>query len=212
MPHSVTPESTPAEETSQAVSLPDTTKPESETPDVAMEDAPTAAAAEAAKVKLEELFDDADSDPEFPSSVPAPTSQEDASQPAPMYAPTCPPPAWCSTTNTAQQDYISIVILRPRCDAGFLPASLSFSSALSMAQPFGDSEQRLCPSRVRFHAAQRRLPTLPVLSLGRSTAKAMHKHAALTFRNRPHVQHQPKRPKDAAKSQRFPTADEGIGL
>lgn len=90
MPHSISPESTPAEEMSQPASQADNVKPEAESQeDVAMDDAPTAAAAETAKVKLEEMFDDADSDSdsEFASSAPAPTSQEDASQPAPMYAP-----------------------------------------------------------------------------------------------------------------------------
>jgi hypothetical protein len=88
MPHSVTPESTPAEESSATPSQADAVKPEPETQDVAMEDAPAPAAAEKPKVSLEELFDDEDSDGEFASSAPAPTSQEDASQPAPMYAPT----------------------------------------------------------------------------------------------------------------------------
>lgn len=87
MPHSVTPESTPADESSATVSQTDAVKAEPETQDVAMEDAPTAAAVEEPKVKLEELFDEEDSDEEFPSSAPVPTSQEDASQPAPMYAP-----------------------------------------------------------------------------------------------------------------------------
>lgn len=89
MPHSISPESTPADETSQPTSQADNIKPEPETQDVAMEDAPAPAAADKAKVNLEELFDDADSDDEFNSSAPAATSQEDASQPAPMYAPTC---------------------------------------------------------------------------------------------------------------------------
>ena len=87
MPHSVTPDSTLAEESSTAMSQSDAIKPEPDTQDVAMEDAPTATAVEKPKVNLEELFDDEDSDEEFPSSAPASTSQEDASQPAPMYAP-----------------------------------------------------------------------------------------------------------------------------
>lgn len=91
MPHSVSLESTPAQETSQATSQTDDVKPEPETQDVAMEDVPPATTAETSKVKLEELFDDEDSDPEFPSSAPALASQEDASQPAPMYAPASPP-------------------------------------------------------------------------------------------------------------------------
>lgn len=86
MPHSTSPDSTPTQDASQT----DNVKPEPETQDVAMEDVPAAATAETSKVKLEEIFDDVDSDPEFPSSAPAPISQEDASQPAPMYAPTRP--------------------------------------------------------------------------------------------------------------------------
>ncbi|EMD85791.1 hypothetical protein COCHEDRAFT_1207759 [Bipolaris maydis C5] len=80
MPHSISPDLTPAQDASQT----DNVKPEPETQDVAMEDVPAAATAETSKVKLEEIFDDVDSDPEFPSSAPAPTSQEDASQPAPI--------------------------------------------------------------------------------------------------------------------------------
>jgi len=85
MPHSISPESTPADETPQSASQVDNIKPEPETEDVAMEDAPAPAAADKAKVNLEELFDDEDSDDEFKSSAPVAISQEDASQPAPMY-------------------------------------------------------------------------------------------------------------------------------
>ncbi|CAN9083402.1 unnamed protein product [Alternaria alternata] len=84
MPHSITPESTPAEESSATPSQGDAIKIEPETQDVAMDDAPTPAAADKSKASLEELFDDEDSDEEFASSAPAPTSQEDASQPAPI--------------------------------------------------------------------------------------------------------------------------------
>ncbi|EUC47937.1 hypothetical protein COCMIDRAFT_3070 [Bipolaris oryzae ATCC 44560] len=80
MPHSISPDSTPAQDAPQT----DNVKPEPETQDVAMEDVPAAATSETSKVKLEEIFDDVDSDPEFPSSAPVPTSQEDASQPAPI--------------------------------------------------------------------------------------------------------------------------------
>jgi DNA primase small subunit len=52
-----------------------------------MDDAPSPAAAEKTKVSLEELFDDEDSDGEFASSAPV-KPEEDASQPAPMYATT----------------------------------------------------------------------------------------------------------------------------
>jgi hypothetical protein len=69
----------------------DDIKPESETQDATMEDAPSPPAsapapapAEKSNVNLEELFDD-DSDGEFASSVPV-KSEEEASQPAPLYA------------------------------------------------------------------------------------------------------------------------------
>jgi DNA primase small subunit len=88
MPHSIRPESTPAEESSATLSQADAVKTEPETQDVAMDDAPTPAVVEKPKVSLEELFDDEDSDEEFASSAPAPTSQDDLSQPAPLYAPT----------------------------------------------------------------------------------------------------------------------------
>ncbi|KAI1519809.1 DNA primase [Pyrenophora tritici-repentis] len=84
MPHSISPESTPAEDMSQSASQTDNIKAEAETQDVAMEDAPAPApAADKAKVNLEELFDD-DSDDEFNSSAPAATSQEDASNSVPI--------------------------------------------------------------------------------------------------------------------------------
>lgn len=61
----------------------ETIKPEPETQDAAMEDAPSPPApTEKSKVNLEELFDD-DSDGEFASSAPIKT-EEDGSQPAPM--------------------------------------------------------------------------------------------------------------------------------
>ena len=63
----------------------DDIKPESGTQDATMEDAPSPPApAEKSKVNLEELFDD-DSDGEFASSAPV-KSEEEASQPAPLYA------------------------------------------------------------------------------------------------------------------------------
>lgn len=66
----------------------DNIKAEPETQDVPMEDAsiPPPPAADKPNVKLEQLFDDEDSDDEFPSSAPMATPQEDLSQPAPMYA------------------------------------------------------------------------------------------------------------------------------
>lgn len=52
-----------------------------------MADAPTPTdeEAEKAKVNLEDLFDDEDSDQEFSSSAPQVRSEEESSQPAPMY-------------------------------------------------------------------------------------------------------------------------------
>jgi hypothetical protein len=92
MPHSITPESTPADEPSSTT--PVTIKPEPETQDVAMDDAPSPAAAEKPKVNLEELFDDEDSDEEFPSSAPVLKSEEESSQPAPLYIDAAVFPQW----------------------------------------------------------------------------------------------------------------------
>ena len=85
MPHSVTPESTPADESSGTIAVVDAIKSEPETQDVAMDDAPSLTVAEKPKVNLEELFDDEDSDEEFTSSAPAVKSEEESSQPAPLY-------------------------------------------------------------------------------------------------------------------------------
>ena len=92
MPHSIPPESTPADESSsREMSQADDIKPEPEsepepepeTQDATMDDAPSPPApAEKSKAILEELFDD-DSDGEFASSAPV-KSEEDASQPAPV--------------------------------------------------------------------------------------------------------------------------------
>jgi hypothetical protein len=83
MPHSTTPESTSADEASGTT--PAIVKTEPETQDVAMDDAPSPAAEQKPKVNLEELFDDEDSDEEFPSSAPVVKSEEESSQPAPLY-------------------------------------------------------------------------------------------------------------------------------
>ena len=102
MPHSIspdstpqptpdsTPEFTPPDESSREMSQVEDVKPEPESPDATMEDAPSLpapaqepAATEKSKVNLEELFDDDDSDGEFASSAPV-KSEEDASQPAPV--------------------------------------------------------------------------------------------------------------------------------
>lgn len=85
MPHSVTPESTPADEPSRTVSQA-TVKPEPNTQDLAMEDAPSPTEAEETKVNLEELFEDEDSDPEFSSSAPQIKSEEESSQPTTLCA------------------------------------------------------------------------------------------------------------------------------
>ncbi|KAH7064275.1 hypothetical protein BKA63DRAFT_525102 [Paraphoma chrysanthemicola] len=66
MPHSVTPDSTPGDDSSRTISQVDNIKSEPETQDVAMNDAPSPPPARP-KVNLEELFDDEDSDEEFPS-------------------------------------------------------------------------------------------------------------------------------------------------
>ena len=64
-------------------------KAEPESQDAAMEDAPSPAPAaplQRSKINLEDLFDDdEDSDGEFASSAPV-KSEEEVSQPAPMYA------------------------------------------------------------------------------------------------------------------------------
>jgi DNA primase small subunit len=75
MPHSITPESTPADEQT-------TIKPEPSTQDIEMDNAPSPVEAGAEdNANLEELFEDDDSDGEFASSAPV-KSEEDASQPA----------------------------------------------------------------------------------------------------------------------------------
>lgn len=81
MPHSITPGSTPAYESSATVSQ--TIMKSEPTEDVAMDDAPSPAKAEdTVKVDLEDLFDDDDEDDEeFASSAPVKSEQE-ASQPA----------------------------------------------------------------------------------------------------------------------------------
>lgn len=73
----------------------DTIKSEPETQDVAMDDVPRPATEEKPKVNLEELFDDEDSDEEFASSAPVVKSEEESSQPAPMYIQTQPSPCLC---------------------------------------------------------------------------------------------------------------------
>ncbi|KAJ4312373.1 p48 polypeptide of DNA primase [Neodidymelliopsis sp. IMI 364377] len=87
MPHFISPDSTPADESSREMSQADNIKPEPETQDAAMEDAPSPAPApvptEKSRVNLEELFDDDDSDGEFASSAPI-KSEEEASQSAPL--------------------------------------------------------------------------------------------------------------------------------
>lgn len=97
MPHSVTSESTAAEGQP-------TIKPEPDTQDIAMDDAPSAGeAGDRAKENLEQLFDDdEDSDGEFASSAPV-KSEEEASQPAAtLYA--CNRCSRQILTDTLQQD------------------------------------------------------------------------------------------------------------
>ena len=106
MPHSVSPESTPAGGSSREMSQADDIKPEPETQDATMEDAPSPPApapapTEKSKVNLEELFDD-DSDGEFASSAPV-KSEEEASQPAPLYVTVLVPAT--TLTHTWQQNH-----------------------------------------------------------------------------------------------------------
>ncbi|KAL5118695.1 p48 polypeptide of DNA primase [Pleosporales sp. CAS-2024a] len=85
MPHSVTPDAMSADESSRPASQADNIKSEPGPQDVAMDEAPSTAGAEKAKVSLEALFDDGDSDDEFASSAPGVKSEEEeASQPAPL--------------------------------------------------------------------------------------------------------------------------------
>lgn len=130
MPHSVSPDSTPTDDTSRTVSQMETTKSEPDTQDISMEDAPSPTAKP--KVNLEELFDDEDSDEEFPSSAPVIKSEDESSQPAPMYF----TPQWTflRTTNSTQQDKPQVLLLRPRHNARFLPATLPIPTSLPMAQ------------------------------------------------------------------------------
>ena len=136
MPHSVSPESTPAGGSSREMSQADDIKPEPETQDATMEDAPSPPApapapTEKSKVNLEELFDD-DSDGEFASSAPV-KSEEEASQPAPLYVTVLVPAT--TLTHTWQQNHKSILLLRPRNYARFLPAPVSLPLPLPVAEP-----------------------------------------------------------------------------
>ena len=87
MPHSLTSESILADDSSRTMSQFDTVKSEPGTQDIAMEDASAPPEAEKSKVNIEELFDDEDSDDEFPSSAPGIKSEEEPSQPAPLCVP-----------------------------------------------------------------------------------------------------------------------------
>lgn len=91
------------------------TKPEPESQDATMDDAPSPAPAaappaEKAKASLEDLFDDDDSDGEFASSAPV-KSEGEASQPAPLYAMV--PSQVTTHTHTWQQDNQPVLLLRP---------------------------------------------------------------------------------------------------
>jgi DNA primase small subunit len=108
MPHSTTPESSSAETPSGTALQVDNIKPEPTTQDATMEDASSPVAAEKTRVDLEELFDDDDSDGEFTSSAPV-KSEEEASQPAPMYAAT--PFVIAADTDSPQQGDQQIVVL-----------------------------------------------------------------------------------------------------
>ncbi|KAF2739401.1 prim-pol domain-containing protein [Polyplosphaeria fusca] len=77
MPHSITPESTPQEESQDSVTV--KAEPETQTQDFDMPDAP--AEADKAKVNLEDLFNDEDSDNEFSSSAPQIKAEQPPSSP-----------------------------------------------------------------------------------------------------------------------------------
>ena len=86
MPHSIRPDVAPTEESSHTMSQVDAIKCESNAypQDMEMVDSP---AMQAAKVSLEDLFGDEDSDPdEFSSSAPTKhlKSEEEPSQPVPL--------------------------------------------------------------------------------------------------------------------------------
>ncbi|KAF2271561.1 prim-pol domain-containing protein [Westerdykella ornata] len=89
MPHSISPESTPIDDPAPTTSQIDTASHarshadvHSQDQDVAMGEADNADA-EQSKVKLEELFDDEDSDEEFPSSAPQVKSEDEEEEEAP---------------------------------------------------------------------------------------------------------------------------------
>ncbi|KAF2661740.1 prim-pol domain-containing protein [Lophiostoma macrostomum CBS 122681] len=81
------PGATPVDDSSRTISQVSTLKsePDTQSQDLSMADAPASSDEEAAKTKvnLEDLFDDEDSDNEFPSSAPQIKSEE-ASQPIPL--------------------------------------------------------------------------------------------------------------------------------
>ncbi|PVH94382.1 prim-pol domain-containing protein [Periconia macrospinosa] len=87
MPHSVSPGSTPAEGATQTMSQA-TNHAEPEIEDTTMEEAPNPAEAEAAKVNLEDMFDDDDPDDEFTSSAPQFRPKEEEEEPSQEAAPT----------------------------------------------------------------------------------------------------------------------------
>ncbi|KAF2477921.1 prim-pol domain-containing protein [Lindgomyces ingoldianus] len=86
MPHSISPESTPAEDSSMPHVNAQPLKSEPSTPskDIAMSDALSSPEDSKTKVNLEGLFDDEDSDLEFPSSASQIKSEEEPSQPEPF--------------------------------------------------------------------------------------------------------------------------------
>lgn len=102
------------DDSSRMISQVDAIKSEPASQDIAMEDAPSPANGRAttAKVNLEDLFDDSDSDPEFTSSAPQVKAEEEPSQlsqPEPMYF----TPHWSrfSITNNSQQNKLKFLLL-----------------------------------------------------------------------------------------------------
>lgn len=160
MPHSMSPESIPADDSSRTTSQVDTVKSEPNTQDISMADAPTPPKGEddQAKVDLEDLFDDddgdGDDDQEFASSAPQFKSEEEPSQPsqpAPMYLSSL--FLFYIYTDSEQQNNLQVHLLGPRNHARLLPTPLPLPLPLPMAQPLHAAYQRLCVPRICLHTS-----------------------------------------------------------
>ena len=142
----MSPESTPADDSSRTISQVDTVKSEPDTQDISMADAPTPPKDEddQAKVNLEDLFDDDDDDDdqEFASSAPQFKLEEEPSQPsqlAPMYFPFL--FLLHTYTDSEQQNNLEVYLLGPRNHARLLPTPLPLPLPLPVAQPLRATHQ-----------------------------------------------------------------------